>query len=73
MIRIKNTIEFNNIGSFSLKNTLDCGQCFRWEEQVDGSYLGIVRNNVVKEKEQVINYMFFVLCRSLGFKHFLCL
>lgn len=51
MIRISNAIEFNNIGSFSLKNTLDCGQCFRWEEQVDGSYLGIVKNSVVKASQ----------------------
>lgn len=51
MIRINNAIEFNNIGSFSLKNTLDCGQCFRWEEQVDGSYLGIVKNSVVKASQ----------------------
>jgi len=51
VIRIKSTIEFNNIGSFSLKNTLDCGQCFRWEEQADGSYLGIVKNNVMKASQ----------------------
>lgn len=51
MIRINNAIEFDNIGSFSLKNTLDCGQCFRWEEQVDGSYLGIVKNSVVKASQ----------------------
>ena len=51
VIRIKSIIEFNNIGSFSLKNTLDCGQCFRWEEQTDGSYLGIVKNSVVKASQ----------------------
>ncbi len=51
MIRINNTINFDNIGSFSLKNTLDCGQCFRWEEQTDGSYLGIVKNSVVKASQ----------------------
>lgn len=27
--------------SFSLKDTLTCGQCFRWEEQKDGSFSGI--------------------------------
>ncbi len=32
------------IGScFDLKNTFDCGQCFRWDENPDGSYTGIVR------------------------------
>ncbi len=28
---------------FDLKNTFDCGQCFRWDEQPDGSYTGVVR------------------------------
>lgn len=28
--------------SFDLKNTFDCGQCFRWNENSDGSYTGIV-------------------------------
>lgn len=27
-----------------LKNTFDCGQCFRWNENPDGSYTGIVGN-----------------------------
>lgn len=30
-------------GSFCAAQTLDCGQCFRWTEQPDGSWLGIVR------------------------------
>ncbi len=33
-----------NIGSgFDLNNTFGCGQCFRWEEQPDGSFSGIVK------------------------------
>lgn len=28
---------------FSARQTFTCGQCFRWTEQPDGSYLGIVR------------------------------
>ena len=30
------------ITGFSLRDTLNCGQCFRWEEQPDGSFHGIV-------------------------------
>lgn len=30
------------ITDFSLKDTLDCGQCFRWDEQEDGSFSGVV-------------------------------
>lgn len=29
-------------GAFDLKNTFDCGQCFRWNENSDGSWTGIV-------------------------------
>lgn len=37
------------IGScFDLKNTFDCGQCFRWNENPDGSYSGIVKNRDVR-------------------------
>lgn len=34
---------FENIRDFSLKETLDCGQCFRWKEQPDGGFCGVVR------------------------------
>lgn len=43
--------------SFDLKNTFDCGQCFRWNENPDGSYTGIVHGieaRVFKDKETVI-------------------
>ena len=37
-----------NINSFELPHILECGQCFRWnEEDDDGSYTGIVGNNVI--------------------------
>lgn len=33
---------------FDLKNTFDCGQCFRWDEAPDGSYSGIVKNKLLR-------------------------
>ena len=36
-------IIFENITDLDLRETLDCGQCFRWSEQSDGSFCGIVR------------------------------
>lgn len=33
---------------FKLKDIFTCGQCFRWQENEDGSYVGVVRNNVIK-------------------------
>ncbi len=34
--------------AFDLKNTFECGQCFRWEEGADGSYSGIVRGKKLR-------------------------
>ena len=38
-----NRLIFERISDLSLKETLDCGQCFRWKEQEDGSFRGVVR------------------------------
>ncbi len=39
-------IKLNDV--FNLKNTFDCGQCFRWTENNDGSYSGIVKGKYVR-------------------------
>ncbi len=37
------------VGScFDLKNTFDCGQCFRWDENPDGSYSGTAKGKHLK-------------------------
>ncbi len=33
--------------NFNIKQTFDCGQCFRWNETPDGSYTGVVNSKVV--------------------------
>ena len=38
---------FEKISDLSLKETLDCGQCFRWKEQDDGGFFGVVRERSV--------------------------
>ena len=48
----------NNIKSFELKDIFECGQCFRWNKQEDGSYIGIFRNNVL-EVEKIENEVIF--------------
>ena len=39
-------IEIGNC--FDLKNTFECGQCFRWNENKDGSYSGIVKGKYAR-------------------------
>lgn len=44
--------------SFNLKDIFECGQCFRWNEEDDGSYTGVFSNNVINVKK-VDNGIFF--------------
>ena len=39
-----------NVKSFNLTHIFECGQCFRWNQNPDGSYTGIVRKNVINIK-----------------------
>ena len=41
-------LKLKNVKSFNLKDIFECGQCFRWNENKDSSYTGIVKNNVIK-------------------------
>ena len=37
------SVVFEDVKDLDLRETLDCGQCFRWKEQADGSFEGVVR------------------------------
>ena len=41
---------FKNVSDFNLKQTFDCGQCFRWEKMQDGSYTGVCMGRVINIK-----------------------
>ena len=46
-----------NIDSFEPKHIFECGQCFRWDENFDGSYTGVVGKsvlNVYRKSESII-------------------
>lgn len=40
----------HGIKDFNLKETLECGQCFRWNEDDDGSYTGVAFDRVINVK-----------------------
>ena len=40
-----------NPKDFNLKEILECGQCFRWKRQEDGSYIGVIKEGVLHAKE----------------------
>lgn len=56
------TFVLKNIEAFEPKHIFECGQCFRWNLEEDGSYTGIVGENVLNiKKEQnniIINGMY---------------
>lgn len=47
------------IDSFNLNHIFECGQCFRWEKQIDDSYIGIIEDTVlrvsIKNKKLQVN------------------
>ncbi|WP_066505737.1 DNA-3-methyladenine glycosylase family protein [Abyssisolibacter fermentans] len=45
-----NGLIIKNIKNFEAKHIFDCGQCFRWNEQEDGSYTGVAYNKVINVK-----------------------
>ena len=40
------------IDSFELRDIFECGQCFRSNKELDGSYTGIFKNNVINVQKQ---------------------
>ncbi|MBR4110693.1 MAG: 8-oxoguanine DNA glycosylase [Clostridia bacterium] len=38
----------NNLKNFELDHIFECGQCFRWKKQNDGSYIGVIKQGVIK-------------------------
>ena len=47
-----------NVTSFEPKHIFECGQCFRWNENDNGSYTGIVGNNVINVEKVDNNIIF---------------
>ena len=54
--------KIENIKSFELADIFDCGQCFRWNKQEDGSYTGIFRKNVMNVQKQGNTVTFKGIC-----------
>ncbi len=57
-------IILNNIDSFELKDIFDCGQCFRWNKEQDGSYTGVFGENVLNVKKEAGKIIFQGLCKN---------
>ena len=53
-----------NPKSFNLEHIFECGQCFRWNRQEDGSYTGIFGENVLNVKQEGLNFVFKGICNK---------
>lgn len=50
-------IKLNNLSDFEPVHIFECGQCFRWQKENDGSYTGVIKHGVVninKEDNDII-------------------
>lgn len=57
-------IILKNIDSFVLKDIFECGQCFRWDLQEDGSYIGVFGENVLNVKQEKQDIIMEGLCKN---------
>ena len=56
--------KIENIKSFELADIFDCGQCFRWNKQGDGSYTGIFKENVMNVQKSGDTVIFKGICNG---------
>lgn len=50
--------------TFDVKDIFTCGQCFRWKEQMDGSYVGIFEKNIIEVKQTKQQVIFQGICQG---------
>lgn len=56
--------KIENVKSFEPVHVFDCGQCFRWDKQIDGSYLGVFKNNVMNVRKDGNTVIFKGICEG---------
>lgn len=52
------------IDTFQAQHIFECGQCFRWNKEKDGSYTGVFQNNVLNVKEEKGKITFQGICQK---------
>ena len=62
------TYVIQDIKDFNLKDIFECGQCFRWNEQEDGSYTGVIKDAVINVKQNPNEIIFSGICKGKKLK-----
>lgn len=47
----KNKLILSDVRDFNIKHIFECGQCFRWNREEDGTYTGVIQNKVINVKQ----------------------
>ncbi|MDI6618701.1 MAG: DNA glycosylase [Clostridiales bacterium] len=70
----ENCVIIDGVRDFDLKHIFDCGQCFRWYEEKDGSYTGTAFGRVINVQKQgnllIINNSDLDDFKNLWFRYF---
>ena len=53
-----------NCMSFEPEHIFECGQCFRWNKEQDGSYTGLFKQNVINVKKENNDIIFTGICNG---------
>ncbi|WP_411682433.1 DNA-3-methyladenine glycosylase family protein [Clostridium thailandense] len=56
---LENGVLIKDVRNFELDHIFECGQCFRWNKQKNGNYIGVAFDRVIeveKQKKDVIIY-----------------
>jgi len=53
-----NQLIIKDVKDFNLAHIFDCGQCFRWNKEDNGSYTGVVKNIVINVEQNGSNVIF---------------
>ena len=46
------SLVLHNVKDFELTHIFECGQCFRWKKEEDGSYTGVIKQGVLNVRKQ---------------------
>lgn len=55
---------FENYKDFEPRHIFECGQCFRWNMEQDGSYTGVFKGNVLNVKKEDKRIIFKGICEN---------
>ena len=58
------TYILENCNSFEPVHIFECGQCFRWNKEENGSYSGVFKNNVLNVKKEDNKIIFKGICEG---------